>query len=288
MHCDYCGQDNHESAYRCSRCRTRLGGVQGYSGGREAVLTAAVAPELAPVAAPAPARKLMAHVGGGAALPAEARPVRQPELFPGDPRAVSNLETYTPIRSRTRAPEAFAELKRRPNGARRVSELQAKFDFSSPRPNSALKCATEFEGSRAPWPVLLAGTLTDAAAVAAFTLACAAVARQFMISFTGVIPGNQYLPAVGAAALIVAIVYKALWAAFGQVTPGLQGVNLELTGFNGSTPNFTQRMLRVVVGWLGFATVGLGVAYSIADRHGLCWHDYASQSYHRLRRHDRD
>ncbi len=284
MYCDYCGQQNQDSAYRCARCRTRLDPSPVQSGAREPVITTAAIPKVAPAAAPAPAATLRTHAGGGAALPADTRPARQSGLFQGDPRSVARMEAYTPIRSRTRAPEAFAELRRsRPGGTKRVSELQAAFDFASPSPNSALKRATEFDGDRAPWPILLAGTLTDAAVVAVFTVVSALVARQVLISYGGFIPSSQnYLPAAGAAAFVIAIVYKALWAMFGQETPGLQGVRLELVGFDRSRPSFAQRMVRVLVGWLGFSTIGLGVVYSVVDRNGLCWHDHASQSYHRL------
>ena len=284
MYCDYCGQQNQDSAYRCARCRTRLDPSPVQTATREPVITTSAIPNLAPVAAPAPAPKLRAHSGGGSALPADARPTRQSGLFQGDSRGVAQMEAYAPIRSRTRAPEAFAELKRgKPTAAKRVSDLQAAFDFAAPIPNSALKRATEFDGNRAPWPILLAGTLTDTAVVAVFTVAAALVARQVLISSGGVIPSSQtYLPVLAATAVLIALIYKALWAMFGQETPGLQGVRLELVGFNHRRPSFAQRMIRVLVGWLGFATVGLGVVYSIVDRNGLCWHDHASQSYNRL------
>ncbi len=284
MYCDYCGQQNQDSAYRCARCRTRLDPSPVQTGTREPVITTSAIPNLAPMAAPAPAPRLRAHSGGGSALPADARPARQSGLFQGDSRGVAQMEAYAPIRARTKAMGSFAELKRgKPAVARRFSDLQAAFDFSVPSPNSALKRATEFEGRRAPWPILLAGTLTDIAVVAVFTVAAALVARQVLLSSGGVIPGSQsYLPAIAATGFVIAILYKALWAMFGRETPGLQGVRLELIGFNHSRPSFAQRMIRVLVGWLGFATVGLGVVYSIVDRNGLCWHDHASQSYNRL------
>jgi len=283
MYCDYCGQQNQDSAYRCARCRTRLDPSPIQAGSREPVITTSAIPKVAPVVAPAPAPKFRSHAGGGAAVPADTRPARQSGLFQGDPRGVAQMEAYAPIRSRTRAKEAFAELRRKSGGTKRVSELQAAFDFAAPSPNSALKRATEFEGCRAPWPILLAGTLTDSAIVAVFTVISALVARQVLLSYGGLVPtGQNVLLAAAAAAVMIAIAYKALWAVFGQETPGLQGVRLELVGFDRSRPNFAQRMVRVLVGWLGFATIGLGVVYSVVDRNGLCWHDHASQSYHRL------
>jgi uncharacterized RDD family membrane protein YckC len=180
----------------------------------------------------------------------------------------------------------FAELKPKKQG-RRVSELQASFDYDGPGPNTALRRATAFEGSRAPWPVLLAGTLTDGAIVCVFSAVVVMVARQALISLTGTAPNSISLPAACAGIFVVAILYKALWAMFGQVTPGLQGVGLELVGFDGRSPSFTQRMVRVLVGWLGTASAGLGVLYSFVDRKGLCWHDDASQSYHTYRHKDR-
>ncbi len=283
MYCDYCGQQNQDSDYRCARCRTRLDPSPVRKGGSEPVITTAAIPKAAPIATPAPSPKLRAHAGGGAAIPADTRPARQSGLFQGDPRGVARMEAYAPIRSRTRAQETFAELNRKSGGARRVSELQAAFDFAAPSPNSALKRATEFDGCRAPWPILLAGTLTDAAVVAAFTAVSALIARQVLIHYGGLVPsGQSALIAVAAAAVVIAVAYKTLWAMFGQETPGLQGVRLELVGFNHSRPSFAQRMIRVLVGWLGFSTIGLGVIYSVVDRNGLCWHDHASQSYNRL------
>lgn len=284
MYCDYCGQDNRDDAYRCARCRTRLDGISPRAA-RETVLTAAAVPKQAPRQEAEPAPKLRTHQGGGATLAPGARPMRQPGLFPETASPVTRMETYVPIRSRTRAPEAFAELKRKPQ-QRRVSELQASFDYDAPGPNSALTRATSFDGARAPWPLLLAGTLTDAFIVGLFSLVAGLVARQALISMTGAAQAQISLPAAGAAVFLLAIVYKALWALFGQVTPGLQAVGLDLMGFDGHSPSFTQRMIRVVVGWLGLATLGLGVLYSLVDRKGLCWHDDASQSYHTFRRND--
>ncbi|HNY41412.1 MAG TPA: RDD family protein [Bryobacteraceae bacterium] len=286
MYCDYCGQDNHDDAYRCARCRTRLE-PPSPRGGRGPVLTAATAPKLAPEQTPAPAPRLRTHDGGGATLTPGTRPMRQPGLFPEAPAPVSRLEAYTPIRSRTRALAGFAELKPKKQG-KRVSELQASFDYDGPGPNMALKRATDFEGARAPWPLLVAGTLTDAMIVGVFSAIAVLVARQALISMTGAALPSISLPAAGAGLFVVAIVYKALWAMFGQVTPGLQGVGVELVGFDGRSPSFTQRMIRVLVGWLGMATVGLGILYSFVDRKGLCWHDDASQSYHSYHRKDRE
>ena len=274
MHCDYCGQQNHEGAYRCARCRTRLDG----SPSRERVITTAAVPKESPAQKAAPAPKFRAHSGGGAALPQSARPVRQMSLLQGEPGGVARMEAYTPIRTKSRAPQTFAELKRRPSQSRTVSELQASFDFAEPVSNNALRRATDFEGGRAPWPVLLAATMTDAAVVLLFTVIAALAGRQALISFVGVTPGMEYLPAVGAAALVLSFVYKALWALFGQVTPGLQAVGVDLIGFNHRRPGFAQRMIRVLVGWLGLFSLGLGVISPFIDRNGLGWHDHASQS----------
>lgn len=287
MYCDYCGQENHESAYRCARCRTRLDPPVARGGSREQVLTAATAPKHAPLVEPAPAPKLRTLEGGGATLQPGTRPMRQPGLFPEAPTPVTRMETYAPIRSRTRAPEAFAELKRKAP-VRRVSELQSSFDYDTPGPNTALKRATVFAGSRAPWPLLLAGTITDAAIVGLFSAVSVLVARQALIWMTGAAPGGISLTEAGACLFVVAMVYKALWAMFGRVTPGLQAVGVDLVGFDGRSPSFVQRMVRVLVGWLGTASIGLGVIYSFVDRKGLCWHDDASQSYHTYREKDRE
>lgn len=276
MYCDYCGQHNHESAYRCARCRTRIEPQS--PAARERVITTAAVPKEAGVPETAPAPKLRTHAGGGAALPLAARPIRQMSLLAGEAGGVARMEAYTPIRTKSRAPQAFAELKRKASPGKAVSELQAAFDFAAPMPNNALSKATDFEGGRAPWPVLLAATMTDAAVVLLFTAIAALAGRQALISFVGVTPGMEYLPAVGFAALVLSFVYKALWALFGQVTPGLQAVGVELIGFNRRRPGMAQRMVRVVVGWLGFFSLGLGVFYPFMDRKGLGWHDYASQS----------
>jgi uncharacterized RDD family membrane protein YckC len=246
------------------------------------VITTAAVPKEAPAEQSAPAPKLRAHTGGGATLQQTARPVRQMSLLPGEAGGVARMEAYAPIRAKSRPPQAFAELKRRAPG-KAVSEFQASFDFAAPAPNNALSKATEFEGGRAPWPLLLAGTMTDAAIVGVFTLIAALAGRQALISFVGVAPGAEYLPAVGLTALVLSFVYKALWALFGQVTPGLQAVGLEIMGFNRRRPGFAQRMVRVLVGWLGFFSLGLGVLYPFIDRKGLGWHDYASQSCYGFR-----
>jgi uncharacterized RDD family membrane protein YckC len=276
MYCDYCGQQNHDSAYRCARCRTRLDPRS--AAPAERVITTAAIPKEAPAPQAAPAPRLRSHSGGGGALQQAARPVRQMSLLPGEPGGVARMEAYAPIRTKSRPPQAFAELKRRPAQGKAVSELQAAFDFAAPMPNNALSKATDFEGGRAPWPVLLAATMTDAAIVLLFTVIAALAGRQALISFVGVTPDLDYLPAVGITALVLSFLYKALWAMFGQVTPGLQAVGVDLIGFNHRRPGVAQRMIRVLVGWLGFFSLGLGVLYPFIDRNGLGWHDYASQS----------
>ncbi|MBA3976466.1 MAG: hypothetical protein C0504_19840 [Candidatus Solibacter sp.] len=276
MYCDYCGQLNHDTAYRCARCRTRLEPQP--AAAREPVITTAAVPKPAPAPQAAPPPRLRSHSGGGVALPQASRPVRQMSLLPGEPGGVARMEAYAPIRTKSRPPQAFAELKRRPSQGRAVSDLQASFDFAAPRPNNALSKATDFQGGRAPWPVLLAATVTDAAIVLLFTAIAALAGRQALISFVGVSPGADYLPAVGLTALVLSFLYKALWAMFGQVTPGLQAVGVDLIGFNRRRPGFAQRMIRVLVGWLGFFSCGLGMLFPFIDRNGLCWHDYASQS----------
>jgi hypothetical protein len=255
------------------------------------VITTSAVPKSAPVPSQPAGPKFQTHAGGATVMPPAARPVRQPGLFQGAPGEPARMEAYAPIRSRTRAADAFAELKpRKGTQSRHASELQSAFDFAAPAPNTALTKETQFEGNAAPLQVLLAGTTTDAAIIGVFTLIAAAVARHALVSMRGYAPGMESLPALAVCALIVAIVYKTLWALTGEVTPGLQCVGVELTGFraNDPDPSFGQRMVRILVGWLGLASIGLGLLYSIVDRHGLCWHDYASQSCYRTRKPRKD
>ena len=110
MYCDYCGQLNHDTAYRCARCRTRLEPQAAAS--RERVITTAAVPKEAPAQQSAPAPKLRAHSGGGAALPKVARPVSQMSLLQGEAGGVARMEAYAPIRTKSRPPQARSEERR--------------------------------------------------------------------------------------------------------------------------------------------------------------------------------
>lgn len=69
--------------------------------------------------------------------------------------------------------------------------------------------------------------------------------------------------------------YVWFWTHGGQ-TLGLRSWKLRLTTFEGSRVNWRQASLRFIAAGLSWACLGLGFAWCLWDKQGLCWHDYVS------------
>jgi uncharacterized RDD family membrane protein YckC len=89
---------------------------------------------------------------------------------------------------------------------------------------------------------------------------------EFLIS-AAVVPailwlGYQYLLLVGAGG-----------------TLGMRALGLELSGFDGSSPEKKLRHWRWLASLLSAASLMLGYAWALLDESGLCWHDRISRTY---------
>lgn len=79
--------------------------------------------------------------------------------------------------------------------------------------------------------------------------------------------------------LSVTLLYKLLWALSGGDTPGMAAVKLQLVNFDGQRPGREERVLRVLVSIVSFASLGLGLAWCLFDEEKLTWHDHITKTF---------
>jgi uncharacterized RDD family membrane protein YckC len=77
---------------------------------------------------------------------------------------------------------------------------------------------------------------------------------------------------------LLAFTYGLLWTLAGTETPGMRWAQLQLTTFDGSTPELRQRALRFAGSCLSLCTV-IGLLWSLADEESLTWQDHISRTF---------
>ena len=77
----------------------------------------------------------------------------------------------------------------------------------------------------------------------------------------------------------VALLYKVLWALSGGDTPGMAAVQLRLINFDGNRPSREERLLRVLVSIVSFASLGVGLLWCLFDEEKLTWHDHITKTF---------
>jgi hypothetical protein len=74
-------------------------------------------------------------------------------------------------------------------------------------------------------------------------------------------------------------VYQYLLVVYTGRTLGLRAAGLDLTFFDGTTPNRSLRRWRVLASYLSAASLGMGYAWVLLDEDSLCWHDRITHTY---------
>ncbi len=77
----------------------------------------------------------------------------------------------------------------------------------------------------------------------------------------------------------VTLLYKVLWALSGGDSPGMAAVQLRLINFDGNRPNREERLLRVLVSIVSFASLGVGLLWCLFDEEKLTWHDHITKTF---------
>jgi uncharacterized RDD family membrane protein YckC len=235
-------------------------------------------------------RPRLSAVHSAPAAPRRSVPV-QPALFPasgGDNLVSMSDYGVVPARrpQRRRATSPLGPAPRPSPRRRQVPPGQTAFEFDSPAlPAQPFTRAIERRQDFpvAPLALRAKAVAIDLAIVAAFVALFLGVVRLTL----GTLPLEKvFLLCYSAGALIVTLVYKALWCLIGSGTPGLQALGLVLISFDGRRPSTTQRLMRMFLGFLGMASAGMGILWAMADQETLSWHDHVSQTF--LTKRDRD
>ena len=280
MTCGYCGFRNQEGEHRCRRCGRRPedaaaapftvhrtdGALATAAQPEESHSSIAVAEEHEPIPSHAVQGKLFSARGSSNVIPFESYVGARTE-----PRPRVHSE---PVRKTTPRPAA-----RRP--ASRVPEAQASLDFLPAAPATPRTLGTTVEAvivCEAPvatplhravaaaldWSIVLIGY---GIFLLAFLLAGGSFVmnRATLLVFAGTLP-------------LLAFTYGLLWTLAATETPGMRWAQLQLTTFDGSTPELRQRVLRFAGSCLSLCTV-IGLLWSLADEESLTWQDHISRTF---------
>jgi uncharacterized RDD family membrane protein YckC len=96
---------------------------------------------------------------------------------------------------------------------------------------------------------------------------------------SGIVIDRQTLPLMGAATVLFALFYRALWCLANGDTPGMRFAGLRLVDFDGRFPDREQRCAREVAAILSLAAAGLGLVWALVDEESLTWHDHISKTF---------
>ncbi len=126
----------------------------------------------------------------------------------------------------------------------------------------------------------LLANVVDAALVTGCTLAATSAALASMEN----LPTLKTLEiGAGAAWLLIAGLYAALFSTFAEATPGMGYARLTLSTFKGQAAGRARRWGRLGASLLSILPVGIGLAWSLFDEQHLSWHDRLSKTYLRKR-----
>jgi uncharacterized RDD family membrane protein YckC len=281
MTCGYCGFRNQEAEHRCRKCGRRPedaalapftvhrtdGALATAARPEESHSSIAVEEEKQPAAAHAVQGKLFSARSASNVIPFESYASVRTE--PARPRVQTD-----PARKPTSKPAV-----RRPSS--RVPEAQASLDFLPAAPATPRTLGTTVEAvivCEAPvatplhravaaaldWAIVLIGH-------GLFLLAFLLAGGSFVMNKTTMLVFAGTLP-------LLAFTYGLLWALAATETPGMRWAQLQLTTFDGSTPELRQRMLRFGGSCLSLCTV-IGLLWSLADEESLTWQDHISRTF---------
>lgn len=270
MTCRHCGSSNLAEDTRCGLCGRRLGGP---------VLVGD------PYSSAVPKLEVLEQK-----LTEEDQRSRNPvqgRLFPvQEPRRIIPFETISPEAARLArsTQERNAKTRGRQRLADRVGfdpngpdEVQKELDF--PPDQFDLRPVERVIYTNAPVAMPM-----HRAMACTYDLAMIAIGVGLLVAiyyFGGVQFGlaRLDLSTYAVVTLSVALLYKLLWALSGGDSPGMRAVKLQLLNFDGQRPCREERLLRVLVSIVSFASLGLGLFWSLFDEEKLTWHDHITKTF---------
>jgi len=274
MNCRYCGCTNAAADHRCHRCGRRLH-----------LAAARPAPDLYPLAgagALAPERQLhrLPDAETNEAVPEPARRAPyQPALFTTrDMGRVVPIEAY-----QQRAAERSERAKRAEQvAARRLHppSLQTALPFAQPTATAAQRAGmSDARLSKAPVAIpvhrLMAAAIDFGMVMVMTGVICVTLAFG---ANNGLLPGPPLYWFAGIAVVLSGL-YKLLWAAIEEDSPGLRWCQLKLLHFDGRDPSRRERMARIAWSLMSIMAGGLGLIWSLVDEESLSWHDHSSKTF---------
>ncbi len=213
----------------------------------------------------------------------------QTRLFPvQEPKRVIpfesvSAETAKVVRS-TRQRNAKTRTKSRPDGPAKLGgdlddsrEVQNALDFRDEHMETHTVERVVYTNAPVAMP-------SHRAMAAAYDFAMIAMGVGILIAIY-YLGGVQFglakldLSTYGVVAASVALLYKLLWALGDGDTPGMAAVNLRLINFDGYRPNREERLLRLLVGIVSFAALGVGLLWCLFDEEKLTWHDHITKTF---------
>jgi len=265
--CGYCSSENAAEDLRCHLCGRRLSG-----------------PVLVPATYGNVAHRLDVLEERLVSEDVRSRQPFQPRLFPvQEPKRVIPFESLSPDAAKTA--RSTQERNAKARGRQRnmslnpddTEEIQKELAF----PSEHLETRTVERALYINAPVAIP---THRAMAVAYDMAMIAIGVGILVTiyyFGGVQFGLAKLDISTYAVVTacVALLYKVLWALSGGDTPGMAAVQLRLINFDGNRPSREERLLRVLVSIVSFASMGVGLLWCLFDEEKLTWHDHITKTF---------
>jgi uncharacterized RDD family membrane protein YckC len=299
--CRSCGTMNDVQDHRCARCGRRLHMAAPPS-------TPDSYPVMGRSGAAAATAPVFESFPGGVPTDAPEHVDHQPSLFrggPGSPKVVP-IPTLTPLRPSVREGAGTRRVspRTRPNAPRARTNPDSQQAYSQQALDLQEEQGSVMDG-HASGMVLQPGSamhrelnLADVpVALPTHRMLAAAVDMSIVVIALGLFLGvyslltlvlngtsdividRQTLPLVGAATVLFALFYRALWCLANGDTPGMRFAGLRLVDFDGRSPDREQRCAREVAAILSLAAAGLGLVWALVDEESLTWHDHISKTF---------
>jgi uncharacterized RDD family membrane protein YckC len=267
MECRFCRATNAEDDHRCHRCGRRLRMTPVWPGGGE-VHASRQSPVPVPVSAIpdyAPQR------------PSEQAPARrtinwQPSLFSS--REMPRVVPFESIAPAPPAPRVQRSTPLRPR-TRKPHPGQGTLDLA-PAHDLAVETVIYCD---APVALPVHRVLAVALDTGMVALALGLFLLTFRLICGDIILNSHTIPLYLGIAVVLAILYKVLWALADGDSVGLRWAHLKLVNFDGRPPDREQRIYRLASGLLSVLAVGLGLLWALADEESLTWHDHISRTF---------
>ncbi len=258
MRCRHCGSPNSEHEHRCHHCGRWLQGAQPVYPIENSAAVPALSPE------PAPAEEDRTQSG---------RPLRQASLFASDRPKVIPFESAAAGRI---ARDRLARAGRQTQPAQQTTAVRASQQSLDFRPRAQRQQAVFLEAPIAGPRVRLKAAIADAGILA---LGVALAAATFVLMGGQFILTHRAPLFYGCAVAAMALFYQLVWSVLGRETAGMRLFRLRLVTFDGSTPAWRLRVLRLAATCLGIVAAGMGLVWALVDEEKLTWQDHISKTF---------